>query len=123
MIYLLIALGGMLGANARFFLSNAVAARYGAAFPYGTFLINASGCFVMGLFLTVLGRHFHGDTNAKALVATGFLGGYTTFSTFTYETMALIRQGALRYAVANLLGSTLVGIAAAGLGIAVARAW
>lgn len=118
--YVLIGFGGILGANARYLVSLWAAKRYGVAFPYGTFLINASGSFVMGFFLTILADHFSNNADARYLVATGFLGAYTTFSTFAYESLALLRDGALRPAAVNVLGSSAAGIGGAGLGIALA---
>jgi CrcB protein len=118
--YVLISLGGVLGANARYFVSVWAAGRIGVAFPYGTFLINSSGSFVIGLVLTLLADQFENNPEARFLIATGFLGAYTTFSTFGYETIALVRRGAYRPAFANALGSAVVGVAGAGLGIALA---
>jgi CrcB protein len=119
--YLLIALGGILGANARYVISVWAADRFGVAFPYGTFLINVSGSFVMGIFLTVVAYHYGNDPDARYLVATGFLGAYTTFSTFAYETIALVRRGLLRPALINALGSTATSVAGAALGIVLAN--
>jgi CrcB protein len=116
--YFLIAVGGVLGANARYLVSTWVANRAGVGFPYGTFLINASGSFAIGLFLEVLAGHFGSDPDTTFLFATGFLGAYTTFSTLSYETVALIRQGAIRPAMINALGSAALGVSGAGLGIA-----
>jgi fluoride exporter len=117
--YLLIALAGVLGANARYLVSTWVANRAGVGFPYGTFLINASGSFAIGLLLELIADRFGNNSDARFIVATGFLGAYTTFSTFGYETVALIRQGAIRLALVNALGSAAVGVAGAGLGIAI----
>jgi fluoride exporter len=118
--YLLIAIGAIFGANARFLVSTWAANRIGVDFPYGTLLVNASGSCLMGLLLTLLAGQFGIDADARALLATGFLGAYTTFSTFAYETAALIRQGSLRLACVNALGSIAVGIAGATVGIALA---
>jgi CrcB protein len=118
--YLLIAIGGIVGANARFLVSTWSANRIGIDFPYGTLIVNAGGSFLMGLLLTLVADRFAGDAIARALLATGFLGAYTTFSTFAYETAALIRQGSFRLAGVNALGSAAVGIASAAVGIALA---
>jgi CrcB protein len=120
--YLLIALGGIVGANARYLVSVWAADRFGVTFPYGTFIVNVTGSFVMGIFLTVVADRFGNGPNARFLVATGFLGAYTTFSTFGYETIALARRGALRLALTNVFGNAALAVAGAGLGIVLANA-
>ncbi len=119
--YLLIALGGAVGANARYLVSTWAANRIGGQFPYGTFLINASGSFLMGFFLTIVADHTRHEASVTFLVATGFLGSYTTFSTFAYETIGLVRRGAIRSSLINVLGSAVTGIAGVGLGMALAE--
>lgn len=119
--YLLIGLGGILGANARYLVSTWAAGRYGVAFPYGTFLINATGSLAMGFVLTLVADRFSNNADARYLIATGFLGAYTTFSTFTYETIALLRESAVRAALTNVFGSAALGIAGSGVGIALAK--
>ncbi|HEX2915821.1 MAG TPA: fluoride efflux transporter CrcB [Chloroflexia bacterium] len=115
----LVAAGGFLGANARFICSNWFARRFGTAFPYGTFFINLSGSFLLGLFLTLATRSILPDPAYRALIAVGFCGGYTTFSTYTYETLTLLREGRIARAwMSNLLGSYLVGVIAALAGVA-----
>ncbi|HEU5433322.1 MAG TPA: fluoride efflux transporter CrcB [Thermomicrobiales bacterium] len=116
--YLLIAIGAIFGANARFLVSTWTANRIGVDFPYGTLLVNASGSCLMGLALTLLAGRLGDGADARALLATGFLGAYTTYSTFAYETAALIRQGSLRLACVNALGGVATGIAGAAGGIA-----
>jgi CrcB protein len=118
--YLLIALGGIVGANARYVVTVWAADRFGVAFPHGTFLVNASGSLLMGVFVTVVADRFGNDPDARFLVATGFLGAYTTFSTFAYETIALVRRGLLRPAVINALGSAGTSVGGAWLGIILA---
>lgn len=109
---LVIALGAAVGANARYWLSNWFVARFGPAFPWGTLFINVSGGLVIGLVLTVLGQRVVTDPTYRLLLVTGFLGAYTTFSTFTYETTALIQQGEYGSAAANVAGSVALGLAA-----------
>lgn len=115
--YLLIGLGGIVGANARFVVSTWAANRYGAGFPYGTFIINLTGSFLMGVVLTVAVMRLENSASVRFAFATGFLGGYTTFSTFAYETVVLVRQGDLRPALVNSLGSVLLGGLAATAGV------
>lgn len=111
--YLLIALGGAAGANARFVISTVAARRWGARFPWGTLLINVTGSFLLGLLLAAPAL---GAGGPHALLATGFCGGYTTFSTFAFETVALGGRGARLPALANALGSVVLCVAAVALG-------
>jgi CrcB protein len=117
---LLIGLGGVLGANARYLVSTWAAGRFGTAFPYGTFLINVSGSVLIGLVLTVVVDRLSTSSSVRLLVATGFLGAYTTFSTFAYETVALLRQGDLRPALINAVGSAVLGVSGCVAGILLA---
>ena len=107
--FLLIGLGGVLGANARYLVSTWAAGRYGVDFPYGTFIVNVSGSVLLGFVLALI-ADLSGAAEARYLLATGFLGAYTTFSTFTYETVGLIRAGGIRRALINVLGSAAAGV-------------
>jgi CrcB protein len=118
--YLLVALGGIVGANARYAVSNLAVARWGAAFPYGTLLINITGSALLGFLLAALSPAANGW---RVLLATGFCGGFTTFSTFAFETVALAECDERRAALANMAGSILLCIAAAALGGFVGRAF
>ncbi len=118
---LIVGLGGFLGANARYLIGGWAAERFGVAFPYGTFLINLSGSFFIGLFLTLVTERFVVHPSARLFFAIGFLGAYTTFSTFTFETLALLQSRAYLFAAANLLGSMLLGLVAVTLGVVVGR--
>ena len=109
----LIALGGAAGANARFVVSALAVRRWGAAFPWGTLIVNATGSFLLGLFLALPAL---GGGGARAALATGFCGGYTTFSTFAFESVVLATGGRRGAVVANLLGSLALCVAAAALG-------
>jgi CrcB protein len=113
--------GGGAGATCRYGLSRFVGERYGGEFPLGTFLINVTGCFALGLLASVLAA-LHRDTALlTALLATGFLGGYTTFSTYALEGIALYNDGRRRLAAYALLGPVVLGLLAAGLGAAVGQ--
>ncbi|HEU5423383.1 MAG TPA: fluoride efflux transporter CrcB [Nitrolancea sp.] len=120
MVYLWLALGGALGTISRYTVSGWVAARY-PSFPWGTFTVNIAGALVIGFFLTLAEERFLIAPEARVFVATGFLGGFTTFSTFSWETMALLRDGAFAPALGNAAGSLLTGLFAVYLGIVLAR--
>jgi CrcB protein len=117
----LVGLGGVLGANARYLISIWAAGRFGTAFPYGTFIVNVSGSLLIGIALGLLVDHDATASSARLLLVTGFLGAYTTFSTFTFETLALVRQGAIRAALSNALGSTVLGVGGAAAGFFLTR--
>jgi len=113
--------GGGTGAACRYGLGRFVGERYGGEFPLGTFLINVTGCFALGLLATALAATRHDAALPTALLATGFLGGYTTFSTYALEGLLLYNDGSRRLAVAGLLGPVVAGLLAAALGAGVAR--
>lgn len=117
LIVLAVALGGFVGAPARFRVDRFVADRIETDFPLGTFLINLSGSLLLGL-LTGLDLTGHLPRLAKALLAIGFCGAYTTFSTWSFETVRLIEEGELLQAFLNAFLSLLLGLAAAGAGLA-----
>lgn len=117
LVYLGVLVGGAVGAPCRYLIDRAVSTRWVSDFPWGTFVINLSGSLVLGL-LTGLTLHGHLAPPVQALLATGFCGAYTTFSTFTYETVHLLEEGELLRAGANVAASLLVGLAAAGAGVA-----
>ncbi|HLK56738.1 MAG TPA: fluoride efflux transporter CrcB [Chthonomonadaceae bacterium] len=119
MKYLVVGLGGFIGANARYILGLWAAQKWGTQFPYGTFIINITGSFILGLFAT-LALRFAWNDNWRLLIAIGFVGAYTTFSTFEYETLQLVEQGTWLRAGLNILGSVLLGFGAAYLGRVVA---
>lgn len=120
MKYLVVGLGGFLGANARLILGTWAAKQWGTDFPYGTFIINVSGSFILGLFVSLMDRFAWGDP-WRLLVAVGFVGAYTTFSTFEVESLNLVTEGSLLRAGANILGSVVLGFLAAYAGVVVAR--
>jgi fluoride exporter len=115
--------GGFLGANARYWLGGWVQERWGSAFPWGTFVINISGSFILGLFLTLVTERYAlpSAPTLRLVVAIGFVGAYTTFSTFEFETLALVSSGVWLRALGNALGSLLAGFAAVWLGVLLGR--
>ena len=120
--YLLVAAGSAVGGCARYAVGNLLAARVEGGFPFGTFVVNATGCFVIGFLLSWgLGRA-PVDPAWRLLVATGFCGGYTTFSAFAWETVRLAEGGNLAYAAANVAGSAVAGLLAVLAGSTLARA-
>jgi fluoride exporter len=119
--YLLIGIGGFLGANARYLVAGWIAARYGASFPYGTLVINVSGSFVLGLFIALITDRFMIHPYWRLFFAIGFLGGYTTFSTFSFESFELLLERSFLLAAANMIGSVLLGQMAVLAGVVLAR--
>jgi fluoride exporter len=117
-------LGSALGGMARYGLSGAVAGRVGAAFPWGTLLVNVSGCLAIGLFFGVSGTGplFQAAPAWHQLLTYGFLGGYTTFSTFSLEALNLARGGRLWRAGVYVAGSFAVCLAGVTLGLLLASA-
>jgi len=107
------------GAPVRYLVDGAIAERAEGVFPWGTFVINASGSLLLGA-LTGLGLYHAFPKVPKVILGTGFCGSYTTFSTFTYETVELLEEGALNEAARNALGTLIVGAGAAALGLALA---
>jgi fluoride exporter len=116
---LLVGLGAAFGAVARYVLDQAVTRRRGSTFPAGTWLINITGSFILGL-LTGLAAHHGLSDQVVTVIGTGVCGGYTTFSTFSYETVRLAEDGAGMVAVGNVVGSIAAGLAAAALGLGLA---
>ena len=121
MEYIAISIGGILGANARYLLANWAAQRLGASFPYGTLIINISGAFALGVFMAFLEDRAFVHANYRLFFATGFCGAYTTFSTFTYESLRLFQDGSFLLGFTNILGSIVVGMLGVFLGFVVGR--
>ena len=121
MAYLWVALGGAAGAAARFGVAQWAAARWGWAFPWGTLAVNLTGSLAIGLLMTLLvGRG--AEPYWRLLLVTGFLGGYTTFSAFSYETLQLLEQRRWETAALYACGSLLFGLVACALGVGMGRA-
>ena len=121
MTYLAISIGAILGANARYLLGGWVLERMGAEFPYGTLLINVTGSFAIGLAYALIERHGAPDW-VRPLVIVGFLGAYTTFSTFSLDTLALAERGAWLAAGTYIAGSVVASIVAVWVGVTVGGA-
>ena len=116
--FLMLAAGGVTGTLARFSLAGLIQRACGAAFPYGTFVVNMSGCFLMGLLAVVADGRRGLSPEARLLLMTGFCGAYTTFSTFVLETFTLMRDGNGLQAAANVAGSVAIGLVVFRLGMA-----
>lgn len=117
---LVVGAGGFVGANARYWLALWAARRWGTEFPWGTLLINVSGSFILGLFTTLALRFAWSDA-VRVLIGVGFVGAFTTFSTFEYETLQLAVRGQYGRAALYIAGSLAVGFAAVCLGAALGR--
>jgi CrcB protein len=122
--YLLVGIGGFVGANARFVVARLVGALFETRFPLGTFIINVSGSFLLGVLGTILAQKaFPNSEGMRLALGVGFLGAFTTFSTFELETHALLDDGSWLTATANMFGSLFVGLVAVRAGIVVAKTW
>jgi CrcB protein len=117
-----IGIAGSLGALARYGLDGVVSRRLPSQFPWGTFVVNISGAFVLGFLMTLMTEQLTTAPWLRAALTIGLLGAYTTFSTLSYETYRLLEGGALGLAVANVLGSAIAGLVAVYLGVAAGRA-
>jgi len=117
-----VALGSAFGAPARYLLDRVIQSRREGVFPWGTWAINITGCFALGLLVSLAHGHTV-DARLMAAAATGFLGSYTTFSTFTWETMRLVEDGAFVEALLNITVSAVLGVAAAAGGLLLGAVW
>lgn len=118
---MLVCLGGALGALARYSLGTVVTNRYGSSWPFGTFIINVTGCFAIGFFLTLTTERVTLHEGWRFVFPIGFVGAYTTFSTYSYETVRLVEGGAWARAVFYVVASTFAGIGAVVLAMWAAR--
>ena len=121
MSYLWIALGAVAGASARYFLGGYIAKVLSSAFPYGTLLINISGSLILGFLLVFASERVLVDVRWRWLVAIGFCGSYTTFSSYAFETFALFERGQWFLVAGNVLASNLLCLASVLAGAALAR--
>ena len=119
--YMYIAVGGALGSIARFWVGSAVASRLGTKFPYGTFVINITACVIIGFSLTFLAKRTDLNPAWRFLVPVGFVGAYSTFSTYEWETLSTLRSGAFSMAALYAFSSLFLGLAAVWCGALIAE--
>jgi fluoride exporter len=120
---LAVAAGGAVGSLLRFWLSMVVHAQAGRAFPYGTLAVNVGGCLAMGFLSALFLDRFTDDPLLRSGVLIGLLGGFTTFSAFSFETLTLVAQGAPLKAALNIAVSVALCITATWIGVVVGRQW
>ncbi len=118
--YLWVAVGGAIGAVSRYALAGWINARFGAS-PLGTFVVNISGAFLIGFIMALTAERVSVSPDVRRFLTVGILGGYTTFSTWMYETHQLVEAGDIDRAVLNVVGSTVAGIIAVWLGFIAGR--
>ena len=119
--YLLVVIGGGTGALARYVAASAIMTRFGGRFPLGTLVINVTGSFLIGFLMTMLTERLQLDPRWRLLLVVGFLGGYTTFSSFEWETYTTVREGGLWTGMLNVVSSVMLGYVAVSLGSMLAR--
>jgi len=107
---ILIGVAGLLGTLGRYGLSGLVARRFGETFPAGTLLVNVLGCFLAGFLFYIMQERFLVNETLRTIVMIGFLGGFTTFSSFGLQTFTLVRDGEFWFASMNIVGSNLLGL-------------
>jgi CrcB protein len=117
---LLVALGGAIGSAARYLVGAFVANRFGTDFPWGTFIVNVSGSFLIGVILSLVGGG-QLPAGARLFLAVGVMGGYTTFSTYSNETLQLVQGGEVGAAMFNALGQVVAGFIGVYLGVVLGR--
>lgn len=117
-----IGIGGFLGANARYAFGRWIGLHLGITFPWGTGIVNVTGAFLIGIIFTLLTDRVVDDPMWRQLVIVGFLGGYTTFSSFTFESVTMMQDGRWMPALAYIVGSNALGLLACFAGIWLVRA-
>jgi len=115
---LFVAVGGAIGSVTRYLVGGWIASRYGSAFPYGTLVINVTASFIIGFFLAFAQERVNLNPNWRLFVAVGFVGGYSTFSTFEYEAIRLLQEREVLLGSIYMIGSVVTGGIAAVGGIA-----
>ena len=121
MRYVAVLVGGGAGALARYVAASAIMTRFGGSFPLGTLAINVTGSFLIGFLMTILTDRFGLNPIWRLLLVVGFLGGYTTFSSFEWETYTAVREGALWSGMLNVVSSVMLGYVAVWLGVLLAQ--
>lgn len=121
MRYLMVGIGGAVGSVLRFWIGSYVGGRLGSRFPYGTFVVNITGSFLIGMILTILAEKTQWSDNWRYLIPIGLIGGYTTFSAFEYETFRLFQDGQILGAGLNVGLSVVVGFIGVWAGAVAAR--
>lgn len=119
--YVIVGIGGCIGSIARFWIGSYIGARMGTRFPYGTFVINISGSFLIGFSVTLLTAKANLSPNWRYLIPVGLIGGYTTFSTFEFETLRSVQDGMFVNASLNVVLSVLLGFIAVWAGVVAGR--
>jgi fluoride exporter len=119
--YLFIAIGGALGSVARFWIGTTVAGRMGTRFPFGTLVINITACLIIGLSVEILNRHTDLNPSWRFLIPIGFVGAYSTFSTYEWEIYSNLMQGAFWIAILYLTVSLVAGLIAVAAGVSLAK--
>jgi fluoride exporter len=119
--FVIVSIGAVVGANARWIISRSAAKLLGPVFPYGTLVINITGSLIVGFFITWTTERVLADPRWRLLIVVGFCGAFTTFSSYTFETIAYFEQGQWALMVANILSNNLLCLGAALAGIALAR--
>jgi CrcB protein len=117
----LVGLAGLAGTLCRYWLSGAVGRRYGETFPAGTLAVNVIGCFLIGFLYFMFDERYVAGPTARTVVLVGFLGGFTTFSSYGLQTFTLLRDGEVAYAAANVVASNLLGLLMVWAGYALAK--
>jgi CrcB protein len=120
--YLYIAVGGALGSILRYWVGSTIAGRVGIRFPYGTLVVNLSACIIIGFSLTYMGRRAGLNPALRFFIPVGFVGAYSTFSTYEWETLSTLRSGAWLLAATYAVGSLILGLAAVWCGSVLAEA-
>jgi CrcB protein len=119
--YFFIMLGGALGSAARFWVGTTVAGRMGTRFPFGTLIVNITACFILGLSLEFLNHHSDLSPSLRFLIPIGFIGAYSTFSTFEWETFSNLSHGTFWIAILYVGVSLVAGLIAVALGVTLAK--
>ena len=119
---LLVAIGGAVGSVCRYLVGVVALRLFGPAFPWGTLIVNLAGSFAIGVLTELLARRFNASLELRVLLVTGFLGGFTTFSSFSLDTIVLYERGAFALAAAYVLASVILSLGATFAGMAVIRA-